>query len=68
MCKPESSHLHTLRPPVRQISSQTRHSQKMFKSFLGHSDVSITINVYVHATKEVKRSSAKIMNKVLEMY
>jgi len=31
---------------------------------LGHSDVSTTMNVYAHATREAKRISARILDKV----
>ena len=31
---------------------------------LGHADVSTTMNIYAHATKEAKRSSARLLDKV----
>ena len=34
---------------------------------LGHSDVSTTMNVYAHATREAKRDSAKLLDKVVGM-
>lgn len=31
---------------------------------LGHSDVSTIMNVYAHATREAKRTSARLLDKV----
>lgn len=34
------------------------------QELLGHSDVSTTMNVYAHATREAKRTSARLLDKV----
>ena len=34
------------------------------QKLLGHSDVSTTMNVYAHATREAKRTSARLLDKV----
>lgn len=36
-------------------------------NLLGHSNVSTTMNVYAHATREAKRESAKLLDKVVGM-
>ena len=38
---------------------------KEMKEFLGHSDVSITMNIYAHSTREAKRTSARLLDKVV---
>ena len=40
---------------------------KDVQELLGHSDVSTTMNVYAHATREAKRESAKLLDKVVGM-
>ena len=40
---------------------------KNMQELLGHSDVSTTMNVYAHATREAKRESAKLLDKVVGM-
>ena len=37
----------------------------MQMELLGHSDLSTTMNVYAHATREAKRSSARLLDKVV---
>lgn len=38
---------------------------KDVQELLGHADVSTTMNIYAHATKEAKRSSARLLDKVV---
>ena len=35
------------------------------QKLLGHADVSTTMNVYAHATREAKRTSARLLDKVV---
>ena len=37
---------------------------KDVQELLGHSDVSTTMNVYAHSTRDAKRSSARLLDKV----
>ena len=37
---------------------------KDVQELLGHADVSTTMNIYAHATREAKRSSARLLDKV----
>lgn len=36
------------------------------QELLGHSDVSTTMNIYAHATREAKRTSARLLDKVVD--
>ena len=37
---------------------------KDVQELLGHSDVTTTMNIYAHASKEAKRDAAKLLDKV----
>ena len=41
-----------------------RDRPKDVQELLGHSDVSTIMNVYAHATREAKRTSARLLDKV----
>ena len=38
---------------------------KQIQEWLGHSDMSTTMNVYAHSTREAKRTSARLLDKVV---
>jgi len=38
---------------------------KDVQELLGHSNVSTTMNIYAHSTREAKRSSARLLDKVI---
>ena len=38
---------------------------KDVQELLGHADVSTTMNIYAHATREAKRTSARLLDKVI---
>ena len=38
---------------------------KDVQELLGHADVSTTMNIYAHAPREAKRSSARLLDKVV---
>ena len=42
-----------------------RSARKKVQELLGHSDVSTTVNVYAHATREAKKKSAKLLDIVV---
>lgn len=41
-----------------------RNYYREVQKLLEHSDVSTTMNVYAHATREAKRTSARLLDKV----
>lgn len=58
-------HFHTLRHTYTTNLLSNGAQPKDVQELLGHSDVSTTMNVYAHATREAKRSSAKLLDKVV---
>ena len=60
----EGFHFHTLRHTYTTNLLSNGAQPKDVQELLGHSDVSTTMNVYAHATREAKRTSARILDKV----
>ena len=63
----EGFHFHTLRHTYTTNLLSNGAQPKDVRELLGHSDVSTTTNVYAHATREAKRDSAKLLDKVVGM-
>ena len=61
----EGFHFHALRHTYTSNLLSNGAALKDVQELLGHSDVSTTMNVYAHATREAKRSSAKLLDKVV---
>lgn len=57
-------HFHALRHTYTSNLLANGAPPKDVQELLGHSDVSTTMNVYAHATRDAKRSSAKLLDKV----
>ena len=57
-------HFHQLRHTYTSNLLAYGAAPKDVQELLGHSDVRTTMNVYAHATKEAKRNSARLMDKV----
>ena len=60
----EGFHFHTLRHPYTTNLLTSGAQAKDVQELLGHSDVRTTMNVYAHATREAKRTSARLLDKV----
>ena len=60
----EDFHFHTLRHTYTSNLLSNGAAPKDVQELLGHSDVSTTMNVYAHATREAKRTSARLLDKV----
>jgi integrase len=61
----ENFHFHALRHTYTTNLLSNGALPKDVQELLGHSDVSTTMNVYAHATREAKRNSAKLLDKVV---
>ena len=57
-------HFHTLRHTYTTNLLSNGAQTKDVQELLGHSDVSTIMNVYAHATREAKRTSARLLDKV----
>ena len=60
-------HFHQLRHTYTSNLLSNGAAPKDVQELLGHSDISTTMNVYAHATREAKRNSARILDKVAGM-
>ena len=60
----EGFHFHTLRHTYTTNLLSNGAQPKDVQELLGHSDVSTTMNVYAHATREAKRNFARLLDKV----
>ena len=60
----ESFHFHQLRHTYTSNLLSNGAAPKDVPELLGHSDVSTTMNVYAHATREAKRTSARLLDNV----
>lgn len=61
----EGFHFHTLRHTYTTNLLTSGAQPKDVQELLGHSDVRTTMNVYAHATREAKRTSARLLDKVV---
>ncbi len=61
----EDFHFHALRHTYTTNLLSNGAMPKDVQELLGHSDVSTTMNVYAHATRDAKRTSAKLLDKVV---
>ena len=60
----EGFHFHQLRHTYTSNLLSNGAAPKDVQELLGHSDVSTTMNVYAHATREAKRTSVRLLDKV----
>ena len=61
----EGFHFHQLRHTFTSNLLRGGAAPKDVQELLGHADVSTTMNIYAHATREAKRSSARLLDKVV---
>ena len=61
----EDFHFHTLRHTYTSNLLSGGAKPKDVQELLGHSDVSTTMNIYAHSTREAKRTSARLLDKVV---
>jgi len=60
----EEFHFHMLRHTYTSNMLSNGAAPKEVQELLGHSDINTTMNIYAHATREAKRSSARQLDKV----
>ena len=61
----EDFHFHTLRHTYTSNLLSGGAKPKDVQELLGHSDVSTTMNIYAHSTREAKRTSARLLDRVV---
>lgn len=61
----EDFHFHMLRHTYTSNLLSGGAAPKDVQELLGHSDMSTTMNIYAHSTKEAKRTSARLLDKVV---
>ena len=61
----EGFHFHTLRHTYTSNLLSGGAKPKDVQELLGHADVSTTMNIYAHSTREAKRTSARLLDKVV---
>ena len=61
----EGFHFHMLRHTYTTNMLANGAMPKDVQEMLGHSDVSTTMNIYAHGSRESKKSSAKLLDKVV---
>ena len=61
----EGFHFHQLRHTFTSNLLSNGAAPKDVQELLGHADVSTTTNIYAHATREAKRTSARLLDKVV---
>lgn len=59
----EDFHFHMLRHTYTSNLLSNGAAPKDVQELLGHADVSTTMNIYAHATREAKRTSARLLDK-----
>ena len=61
----ENFHFHSLRHTYTSNLLENGAPPKDVQELLGHSAVSTTMNIYAHATREAKKNSARLLDKVV---
>ena len=61
----EGFHFHQLRHTFTSNLLSNGAAPKDVQELLGHADVSTTMNIYAHATREANRTSARLLDKVV---
>ena len=61
----EGFHFHQLRHTFTSNLLRGGAAPKDVQELLGHADVNTTMNIYAHATREAKRTSARLLDKVV---